>query len=110
MPQRFAKLQRAVHDSERRGDINLNTSGIATPGRRMSDTSRRYLDRVVQIGLATPTPQRDAELVELVLRVDEANHAWEDEARWIGMAPSTEAADALEALLESLETLAAALA
>lgn len=110
LPQRFAKLRSAVRDSKRRDEINLTGSGSATPGQRMSDTSRHYIDRVVQVGLATPTPDRDAQLVELVLRVDEANHAWEDEARWIGTDLSSDAADALEALLEALERLSAALA
>lgn len=110
LPQRFARLRAEVHGSNRRDQINLTASGGVTPGQRMSETSRPYLDRVVQVGLATPTPERDARLVELVLRVDGANHAWEDEARWFGTDPSSKAADALEVLLDALERLSAALA
>lgn len=105
----FARLRRQVNTSTRRDQITIKPANAVTPGRRMSDTSRRHVDRILQLGLAAPTADQDANLVELLLKVEEANHRWEDQATWIGTDPTPEAADALEALLAALENLAAAL-
>jgi hypothetical protein len=105
----FKRLRRVVDASGRRNDLSVKGAQPETAAERLAKTSSHYVAKIVSVGLSTPTPEHDVELVELLLRVEEADDAWQDEARWLATDPDPAAAAALGALLTALADLAVAL-